>query len=346
MAKRVRRPKHGKLVAALEDAARDPRRRAVAASALAASAAIATGELVHHRLVERKRARRYRLEPGESPRHGMRRIARGQFDLAISLLERGEDGDRAEAIHEARKALKRLRAAIRVSRRFLGTERYRHENLVLRDAGRALSGRRDAQVLVETLDQLAEHDAGELPASGWTRLREALTASADETGDGSGPATVVGSLSDARVRVASWPLPRSGGPDAFAPGLERIYRRGRRALRTAEQEPTTENLHELRKRVKDLWHAAQLLRPAAPKRMKKLARRAHRLSNLLGDDHDLAVLQKTAEAQSGLLTPAELELLTALVARRREALQREALERAAGLYKRKPRKLARVVAAS
>jgi CHAD domain-containing protein len=122
-------------------------------------------------------------------------------------------------------------------------------------------------------------------------------------------------------------------------GMQWVYRRGRRALRAAEKRPDGERLHELRKRAKDLWHSAQLLEPAAPKRMKKLARRGHRLSDLLGEDHDLLVLRERAEAQPELLEREELELLRALIDRRRNALEKDALALASRLYSRKPRKL-------
>lgn len=230
-----------------------------------------------------------------------------------------------------------------MSRGFLGTERYRRENLTLRDAGRALSESRDAQVLVETLDELGERQAPELPGPAWHKLRDALESAAENAGAGSPAASVAATLADARARVASWPLPENGGPQALAPGLEHVYRRGRRALRTAEHEPSTEHLHELRKRVKDLWYAAQLLRPTAPKRMRKMARRAHHVSDLLGQDHDLAVLAERAESQAELLSVPELETLKASIAHRREQLQRDALARAERLYKRKPRELARIV---
>jgi CHAD domain-containing protein len=125
-----------------------------------------------------------------------------------------------------------------------------------------------------------------------------------------------------------------------------MYRRGRRAQRTAADEASTEAMHELRKRAKDLWHAAQVLRPAAPKPMKKLARRAHDLSNVAGEDHDLAVLLDGARERAHTLQPGELALLDALTARRREALQQDALARGRRVYGRKPRKLARRIAAA
>jgi CHAD domain-containing protein len=123
----------------------------------------------------------------------------------------------------------------------------------------------------------------------------------------------------------------------LAPGFERIYKRGRRALKAARRDPTDENLHELRKRAKDLWHAAQVLRPTSPKRMRRLARRAHRLSDLLGDDHDLAVLLDAATKRRRTLGGGGLALLRVLVGRRRARLQRAALACGRRVYGPKPR---------
>jgi CHAD domain-containing protein len=146
-------------------------------------------------------------------------------------------------------------------------------------------------------------------------------------------------LESEHAGVAAWPLPELGDVAMLTPGFERIYRRGRRALRDARTNTDTEHLHELRKRAKDLWHAAQVLRPAAPKQMKKLARAAHALSDVVGEDHDLAVLLDAARERSDALRPGELSLLDALVGRRRARLQRRALARGRRVYARKPRKL-------
>jgi len=330
-----------------------PSTRAVAASAaVAAGGALAAGKVVRGVVAERaerERARRFRLAPDEAPRAGIGRVARGQLDIAIELIQ-GRDGDSAEAVHEARKALKRVRAVLRLCRGWLGEERYRQENTILRDAGRSLSGLRDAQVLVETLDGLREPLGPELPEDAWSGFRERLTADAAalaETEGRAGPyGNVVLALAGVRERAELWPLPHDGGPEHLANGLEQVYRKARRARRRANRERTTENLHELRKRTKDLWHSGQLLDPLSRKRVGKLRRRAHRVSDLLGEDHDLAVLLDRAEQVPEAFGPGELELLGALAERRRRALAREALSRAAKLYRRKPRKLARRLAAA
>jgi CHAD domain-containing protein len=290
----------------------------------------------------------YRLRTDEEAANGVRRVARGQLDLAADHLAGKGEGDLDTAVHESRKAFKRLRALVRVARDALGDEAYRRENVAFRDAGRRLSATRDAAVMVETLDDLTERYRGELSDDAFSGLRDALAseaaAASDRLAEDTGAAEEVqGALEAARRRVAGWPLD-DDGLEMLEPGFERIYRRGRRALKAARKDADTEQLHELRKRAKDLWHAAQILRPAAPKEMKKLARRAHDLSDLAGDDHDLAVLRAAARERHATLAAGELALLEGLVARRRRRLQRKALARGRRLYARKPRRLARLVA--
>ncbi len=323
--------------------------RAVAASAaVAAGGALAAGKAVHELVAdraERKRARRFRLEPGESAREGIARVARGQLDLAIELLQSGGGGDRAESVHEARKALKRLRTVLRLCKQWLGEERFRQENTILRDAGRSLSGARDARVLIETLDTLRESLGPELADATWSGFRDRLVVEAEtheqRNGDAEPSGNAALALAGVRDRVELWPLPEDGGPEDLAEGFERVYAKARRAGRRAKRRPTTARLHELRKRTKDMWHSEQLLESLSPKRVHRLRRRSHRLSDVLGDDHDLAVLLDRAEQLRETFGPGELELLRALAERRRRTLEREALGRARKLYRRKPHKLVR-----
>jgi CHAD domain-containing protein len=108
-----------------------------------------------------------------------------------------------------------------------------------------------------------------------------------------------------------------------------------------------ENLHELRKRVKDLWYAAQILRLASPKPMKRLARDAHQLSNLIGEDHDLALLRERSDERRDRVDDERMVgELAALIERRRGELQRELLTAGARLFRKKPHKLARQLAKS
>jgi CHAD domain-containing protein len=292
----------------------DPRALAATGALAAAGAAAAAAGKV--RATRRERARRFELEPDEPAAEGVRRIARGQLDDIAEHLDVDDD----KSVHEARKSFKRLRALVRLSRYELGAEVRRRENAAFRDAGRALSGARDAAVLVKTLDGLDPKAFG--------ALRAAL---AEDSGGQPDEAAVRQAVDDARARVKTWPL-NGDATAALASGFKRIRKRGRRAYKAASRDPSTETLHELRKRTKDLWHAAQVLTREKPKRMNKLARDAHKLADVLGDDHDLATLQEAAGQHRAMLTDAESTRLTKLIERRRKKLRRKALRRAKALY--------------
>jgi CHAD domain-containing protein len=291
---------------------------------------------------------RFRLRDGEPVPEGLRRIACGQLGLSIARLE-GDSGEPlGVAVHETRKSLKRLRATVRLARDELGDEVYRRENAAFRDAGRRLAGARDSQVLLETLDALSERYPDQAPRARFVRYRKTLAeehaAAQRRLQDGAAIGEVLGALRAARARVAGWPLEREGF-DALAPGLRRIYRRGRGEFRAARREdPGGERLHELRKRVKDLWYASQIVGPASPKKTRKIARRAHELSNLIGEDHDLAILaQRASERGDQFDDDAAVRELARLIERRRSRLQREAMGLAQRLFRKKPGKLVRPV---
>jgi len=284
----------------------------------------------------------YRREGATS---GIRRIVCGQIDAAIDDLGAGTLENPGEAVHACRKRFKRVRATARLVRDELGTEAYRRENAAFRDLGRRLSHARDSQVLLETLDALCARYAPEVAAGTFVRLRAALleghqTAERNLRENPTAVAPIILELRAARTRVAAWHFEHDT-MSGFAPAFERIYRQSRRAFLAAREDPTDESLHELRKRSKDLWHAAQILGSAAPKRMRTLAAQAHRLCDLVGDDHDLAVLSgQAAQQRDGVLDGREAALLQALIARRRRQIQREAIELAQRIFAAKPHKFA------
>jgi CHAD domain-containing protein len=275
-------------------------------------------------------SRSYKLRAGEAVPRGIARIARGRIDHALDELQGRTDSSPEEAVHEARKDMKKLRAVVRLVRADIGDHVYRRENECFRDAGQELSGVRDADVMLSTLAKLDQ----EIPEAAVGDLRQALEAHKIRTAGGTrqqASAQVVEVLTTARRRVGRWPLDEDGF-EAVAGGLERIYRRGRKDFRTARAEPTTENLHEWRKRVKDLWYHLTILRSAWPAVMDALAEEAHGLSERVGEDHDLSVLLAWSEEH----TPPSAAAIAGPVERRRGELQAEAFEFGARLYADKP----------
>src|SRR3954451_4194295 len=112
----------------------------------------------------------YRLALGGELAATVRAAAREQLDAAADGLAQGEDP--VEAVHAARKRLKRTRSLLRLVGPGMRARDYRARNTTLRDAGRALSGARDADVMVETVDKLGERFAGQLPAAVFAAARD------------------------------------------------------------------------------------------------------------------------------------------------------------------------------
>ena len=240
----------------------------------------------------------YRLEQSESVPEGMRRMAAEQLDKALVHLG-CEDGERDKHIHEARKATKRLRALVRLVRGELGNEMYALENQCYRAAGQRLSGLRDATVLVETLDRLVESLGKDAPKSRFARVRTWLVERRDRIYvDSSNQVVqeVIADLALARERLENWNLQREGW-GGIRMGVQRIYARGRRDFAGAYALPSDEAFHAWRKQVKYLWYHTQILEHIWPSVMQALIEELDQLGELLGEDHDLAVLRATVLAE-------------------------------------------------
>jgi CHAD domain-containing protein len=325
-------------------------------------------------------AREFSLLEGERLSDGLRRMALAQADGAIELLGAGGGEVDARAVHETRKALKRLRALVRLLAGELGDERSRAENAALRETAARLAGARDSEVLLATLEDLTRRHpralarrrgVGELAG----HLREQQRrASAQMLGDEAARRAVIADLRAFRGRARAWELDRSDSFDMVEAGLRRIYAQGRRRHRRAARGKgrDTRAMHEWRKRVKDLRYAAEALqREGAPvgarpgvsghgrrsgpgahaRRLRRLARRADDLGELLGEDHDLSVLAdllrapRRASGRPRLGSGTRRALLRAIERRRREVALR-ALAKGRRLYSSSPRKLARDIRAA
>ncbi len=243
----------------------------------------------------------YRLDARETLPQGIRRIVGEQLDGAVEGLRTATGDERDRAVHDARKRLKKARAALRLVRDEVGSKTYKRENQALRDVGRSLSASRDAAVLVETVDRLGEQVP--LARRSLAPLRVVLEQRRRETaaralGEGGALASAADEIEEIRARVEGWRL-HTDSFSALEDGLRRTYRRGSKRFAEARKDPTDERMHEARKRVKDLWYHARILEPVWPGPMDQLVEATDDLGDLLGEDHDLAVLADTVRALAG-----------------------------------------------
>lgn len=283
----------------------------------------------------------YRLDLTDTLGEALRAVAVAQLDNAVTALDERWSASPAQAVHSARKSVKKTRALLRLARPALDPALYRRENLALRDAAAVLASNRDADVMVATTAKLAKRYVGHVPAATFEALTTAFAARAVEqrtSADGAGPrAEAIAALSAARERAADWPLEAVRRKTLVA-AIARSYARGRAAFAAvaADDGEDAEASHEWRKRVKDLWYQQRLVAPAWPAILEAQAEAAHVLSELLGDDHDLAVL--AAELRRGEIpAAADLAPVVEIVAHRHDELRQEALRLGARVYAERPK---------
>src|SRR5260370_10217797 len=242
-----------------------------------------------------------RLKHSESVPEGVKRIAREEIRSAVQYL-RGKGGvSRDEAIHEARKSIKKTRALLRLVRFDLG-DVYASESARLRDAGQKLSPLRDLGALITTLDELKRRQGKTLGKAPLTSMRRALVLHRKhveaEMGIQDLMDGVAASLGLTLRSVRSWPLERDGFA-ALKPGLEKTFRAGKKALRAAQKHGSREKFHEWRKRVKDHWYHVRLLENLWSDVMKGYEETLKELEDAIAEDLKLAMLHEHILTASG-----------------------------------------------
>jgi CHAD domain-containing protein len=173
-------------------------------------------------------------------------------------------------------------------------------------------------------------------------------------------AAVLGALLAFRRRVAAWSLSERAEIQLVEADLKRVYRQGRARHRRVARGKGDRTIatHEWRKRVKDLRYAAEMLDSrgggrASDARLRRLARRADELGELLGEEHDLAVFAERLRAgarhdqhDAWRTGRGARKQLLALIAERRRALRKRALRQGKRLYAEQPRRFTRGVRAA
>jgi len=113
-------------------------------------------------------------------------------------------------------------------------------------------------------------------------------------------------------------------------------------MKRVRKKRRNEDVHQWRKRIKDLWYQLRIVRKMWPALLDETADQAHELADLLGDHHDLAVLREDLKAREGLSD--EKALVTAIECRQGELLD-AALDLGARLHAEKPKALLRRLSA-
>jgi len=284
----------------------------------------------------------FELRADEGLPSGIHRIAKSEIEKIREYVNGSSEGSRDEMVHEARKGLKRLRAMLRLVRPTIGRKVYRKANIAFRDAARPLSEVRDAKILVETLDKIVKTNGKSQRGQAFTAVRQELVRHQhgvrEKVLDHDDTFTMVDSvMKDALEHLDGW-VDVHDGWSSVGDGVQRVYRRGRRAFTIASEEPTVEHLHEWRKQVKYLRHQLELLQPMKANVLEPLAGRAEELGDVLGDDHDLAMLRREVAGDPERFGgPEVVDSILGRIDRRRERLERRALSLGRRIFRSVPK---------
>ena len=113
----------------------------------------------------------------ESLPKAIRRLGRERIEDALECLK---DCGHGEAIHCARKDIKKVRAVLRLVRTEIERKGFRLLAKLLRQAAKLLAAPRDAHVKMKTLTNLMRHFKGQLATGALRHLRAELRNAYDE----------------------------------------------------------------------------------------------------------------------------------------------------------------------
>ncbi len=244
-------------------------------------------------------------------------------ELADATVAHLRDGD----VHQTRRRIKELRALLALAK---GDPAAPELDRLFRDAARAISGARDDEICMTTLARL-EKTPEAPPAAVFEKARATVHKQAVAA---SGREEVLERLEAGRQDLANW------NPDAsrkiIRQALRRSYRRCRRALEALQAKEEAGNsdeeaFHRLRRRIKRLWAQLRLVRKECTKTVKKRIRKADKIAELLGLEHDLAVLRTRLRQKHAS------QVLSSRIEEERAELQKMSLAKTRRFLRRKPK---------
>ncbi len=279
-----------------------------------------------------------KLDEEEPLGSGLKRVLLGEIVGARRVLETTTDANRSEAVHNARRALKRARSVLKVFEPVIGKD-YDRRHAALGTIADCLAGARDADVVLARARWLGRHiepEGAEAISKLIAELELKATTAHQEATDF---AAVIASLRASEADAASL-SPDIDGARLLTEAFETLYRRGRNDWKACRDGADEETFHAWRRRVKHRWHLTQLVLDQTPATSKAICRDLERLGDILGEERDLGLLHALLDEEPALAGGKRaLHLIDHVVARRRNKLKRRAVELGEELYGLKTRRV-------
>ncbi|WP_317928694.1 CHAD domain-containing protein [Halioxenophilus sp. WMMB6] len=269
----------------------------------------------------------------------VRRIHRQLLRKTVALLQ--SPTPPADAVHSARKNIKRLRALLRLVRTGLGESAFHQANSLLRDVNRSLCDLRDEQALWETHARLVKHRKKSCQESCLQAMAALLQQKSGQQQSLTGcpqaiPAAAAQQLS--LCLLTPLPLNFTRQNDAVL-GICESYQLSRNLYRQCKHSHDVKLMHAWRKRVKDFVYQAQYLAALYPAVLPPWLDCQTQLADLLGEYQDLSTLTDWLAQNRSLSKKGEKSLYRAmitLIEKEQATLKKSALKLGDKLFRKKP----------
>ncbi len=266
----------------------------------------------------------------------LRRIIEERTENSLEAL--ADTGAPDEAVHQARKQFKKIRAAWRLIRDDIGEKAYKEKNVFYRDLGRRLSGLRDARAVIETLHRQQEKYGSVIYKKIFEKTGSALEGVYVDNFEGHRAdllREVREDLAAHRTEINAFKLGKNF-PGNVLSSLVRVYKRGYRLFKKNRAEPADVTLHTWRKRTKYLRYQFHILRGVWPRMFHAYEKALHDLTDILGEYNDLVMLKKRYASLQNDLGFEMLHVQMLIAESQQEHLADLALKEGQKLYAEKP----------
>jgi CHAD domain-containing protein len=265
-------------------------------------------------------------------------IVAKEFDKALDELRDHADARGWEAVHEARKRVKKIRAVLRLLRTDLGNH-YGPRNRRLRKVAHELSPLRDLDATAEMVRSVRDRYPDLITPSIFASVNRGFVARKRRTARQRDSSRALSTAARELRKTAPSTvrrIRRAADTAAVTAGFRRGYQRALNAMARVHAEPEDVRFHTWRRRVKDHWYHVRLVEELSA-RAHDRAQRLKRLETWLGDDHNLVLIREALlKAPARFGDHRTTTLVLGCVARYQTMLRRRALKLGGRLFKFRP----------
>lgn len=236
----------------------------------------------------------FRLEGPNHVAAQLSELSRRELELAAEGLWVSPGPALDAGVLYARSAVDKVRLLVRLARKGMPKKARRRINRRLKALGRELADARDPGTLEDVVERLRQGTREPQLRDGLMVLGGRLAERRYRRGAERRGESTLGETREAldrlRTEATEWPFAGEGF-DAIAPGVERVYRRGRRALERAESRASRKRSARLMRRLRELGFTLRLLETTWPS---PIAAVEHAVDRAAGRLHEAGELDRLA----------------------------------------------------